>query len=257
MGDERVTSPRPTGAARVALVAGGSSAIGAAVARRLAGQGIVVYVAFHRHSRPAESAAAEIAQTGGRSEAVHLDVTDAAEADTVCEHIFSTCGSLDILVNAAAVNVEAPALGMDDEAWNRVISTNLAGAFRLCRSAAKYMVLGRWGRIVNISSAAGVRGGRGQINYAASKAGLDAMTRVLALELGRKGVLANCVAPGVIESGMSERIRRDHGQDLIESIALRRFGRPEDVAEVVAFLSSDASAYLTGQVLRVDGGLCL
>ena len=148
-------------------------------------------------------------------------------------------------------------MGIEDEAWNRVMDVNLTGAFRLCRAAAKYMMLNRWGRIINVSSISSGFGGRGQVNYAASKAGLESMTRVLALELGRKGILANCVAPGVIETKMSERIRQSHERALVETIAVRRFGQPQDVAEVVAFIASDASAYVTGQVIRVDGGMGL
>jgi len=134
---------------------------------------------------------------------------------------------------------------------------NLDGAFRLCRAAAKYMVLNRWGRIINFSSTSATRGGRGQINYAVSKAGVEAMTRVLALELGRKGVLVNCVAPGVIETDMSARIRQEHGEALRERIAVQRFGRPEEVARVVAFLASEECSYISGQTLHVDGGFSL
>jgi 3-oxoacyl-[acyl-carrier protein] reductase len=160
-------------------------------------------------------------------------------------------------VNCAAANEEAPAAGMEDAAWDRVRALNLDAAFRLCRAAAKYMVLGRRGRIVTFSSVSARRGGRGQVNYAASKAGVEAMTRVLALELGRKGVLVNCIAPGVIETPMSERVRREHGGALAEEIALRRFGRPEEVAACVVFLVSDAAGYITGQTIRVDGGMAL
>lgn len=242
---------------RIALVAGGSSAIGAAVAQRLARQRVAVCVGFRGHEAAARTAVDAIAAGGGTAEAVHLDVTDAREVDAVCQRIYDTHGRLDILVNGAAINVEAPALGMEDEDWNRVLSTNVSAAFRLCRTAAKYMILGRWGRIINLSSVSAVQGGRGQVNYAASKAALEAMTRVLALEVGRKGVLANCVAPGVIESGMSERIRRDYRQPLLDAIAVRRFGSATDVAEVVAFLASEAAAYVNGQVIRVDGGMHL
>ncbi|MCY3024401.1 MAG: SDR family NAD(P)-dependent oxidoreductase [Planctomycetota bacterium] len=239
-------------AGRVALIAGGSGGIGSAVARALAQRGMRVFIGWHAHETAAQALA-----TGLSGEAVRLDVTDTGLCDAVCRRIFERTGRLDVLVNCAAVNREAPALGMEDDAWREVLAGNLDGAFRLCRAAAKYMLLGRWGRIVNLSSSAAVRGGRGQINYAASKAGVEALTRVLALELGRKGVLVNCVAPGVIETGMSARIRGEHGAALREEIAVRRFGSPEEVAHVVAFLVSDECGYITGQTLRVDGGLAL
>jgi 3-oxoacyl-[acyl-carrier protein] reductase len=201
--------------------------------------------------------AEDICARGQQARSVHLDVLDADRVEQVCRDIFGREGRLDILVNCAAVNREAPAAGMDDEMWREVLGANLDGAFRLCRAVAKYMVPARSGRIVNVSSVSAVRGGRGQVNYAASKAGVEAMTRVLALELGRKGILVNCVAPGVIETEMSARIRNEHGEELLDAIALRRFGKPEEVAEVIGFLASDAASYITGQVIRVDGGMTL
>jgi 3-oxoacyl-[acyl-carrier protein] reductase len=244
-------------ARRVALIAGGSGAIGSAIAKKLASGGIKVFLGFHKNQEAAEVGVSEIAAAGGNGEAIHLDVSSPSESEEACQHIFDVCGRLDILVNCTAIIMEAPALGMEDEAWNRVIEINLTGAFRLCRAAAKYMMLNRRGRIINVSSILSGFGGRGQMNYAASKAGLETMTRVLALELGRKGILANCVAPGVIETKMSERIRQTHEGALLDTIAVRRFGKPEEVAEVVAFIASDASTYVTGQVIRVDGGMGL
>lgn len=244
-------------AKRVALVAGGSGEIGRAVARRLAAGGIAVYLGYHAHPEPAERAAAEIRAADGHAEAIRLDLLDAAECDAVCRRIFEREKSLDILVNCAAIDREAPAAGMDDAAWRAVMEANLDGSFRLCRAAAKYMILGRWGRIVNFSSISASHGGRGQISYAASKAAVEAMTRVLALELGRRDILVNCIAPGVIRTRMSERIRTEHGDALLDQIALRRFGEPDEIADVVGFLVSDAARYITGQVIRVDGGMVL
>jgi 3-oxoacyl-[acyl-carrier protein] reductase len=242
---------------RIALIAGASGGIGASAARRLASGGIAVHLGYHQHPSTAEEVAREIIGAGGQAESVALDLGNRNQIDNVCSEIYARAGRLDILVNCAAINREASALAMDDDTWREVLEINLDGAFRLAKSAARYMMLGRWGRIIHVSSIAAIRGGRGQISYATAKSGMEAMTRVLALELGRKGILVNCVAPGLIETEMSERIRRQYGEEILKSISVKRYGRPEDVAAAIEFLASDAAGYINGHTLRVDGGMAL
>jgi 3-oxoacyl-[acyl-carrier protein] reductase len=244
-------------AQRVALIAGASGGIGSAVALRLASSDITVYLGCHCHRSAAEETAQKIALSGGQAIVTALDLGDKDQAGAVCSEIYKQTGRLDVLVNCAAINREAPALAMDDATWSETMAVNLDGAFRLARAAARYMMLGRWGRIIQVSSIAAIHGGRGQINYATAKSGVEAMTRVLALELGRKGILVNCVAPGVIETEMSVRVRQQYGEEILKTISVKRFGRPEEIASVMAFLASEDASYINGQTIRVDGGMAL
>ena len=244
---------------RTALIVGGSGGIGSAVCRELAKSGINIVCGFSKSEQDAELVVKQIIDSGHQAMSMKIDLgnQDSDVLDRTCEDIFKRFGSLDIVVNCAAINQESSAPGMDDECWQKVIDVNLSGAFRLTRASVKYMMMNRWGRIIHMSSISARFGGRGQINYASSKAGLEAMIRVFALELGRKGITVNGVAPGVIMTKMSERIIDEHKEKLLDSISAKRFGTPEDVAATTAFLASESASYINGQIIRVDGGMGL
>lgn len=240
---------RPDGSA---LVTGASRGIGAAIARALAREGWPVGVSYRSDDEAAAAVVDEIAKAGGRAIAVKGDVADPATADALFERLEAEFGPVLVLVNNAGVRADGLAPMMDDDDWQTVIDTNLSAAFRLTRRALRPMIRNRYGRVVNIASIVGaVKGNAGQANYAASKAGLVAMTRTVAAEVARRGVTVNAVAPGLIETDMTEGI----GDNLLELVPARRPGTPEDVAECVRFLASDGAAYVTGVCLTVDGGL--
>ncbi len=209
-------------------------------------------VNFRSDEDAANAVVEEIRQAGGRATALRGDVADPATADALFEALEEEFGPVHVLVNNAGVRADGLAPMIDDEDWNRVINTNLTAAFRLTRRALRPMIRRRYGRVVNIASIVGaVKGNAGQANYAASKAGLVAMTKTVAAEVARRGVTVNAVAPGLIETDMTEGI----GDNLLELVPARRAGTPEDVAECVRFLASDGAAYVTGVCLTVDGGL--
>jgi 3-oxoacyl-[acyl-carrier protein] reductase len=231
---------------KLALVTGGSRGIGRAIALELGRAGAEVVVGYRTGREEAESVAAEI---GGR--AVEADVSDAESAKALVEE----AGDLDVLVNNAGLTRDGLLVRMSDEDWRTVIDTNLSSVFYTCRAAARPMMRKRAGSIVNVSSIVGVHGNWGQTNYAASKAGIIGFTKSLARELGSRNVRANVVAPGYVKTQLTDVLPDEATQAMLQNTPLGRLGDPEDVAGAVRFLCSDAAAFVTGDVLLVDGGL--
>jgi 3-oxoacyl-[acyl-carrier protein] reductase len=196
-----------------------------------------------------------IEQAGGTAEVRPCDIGDGEALATLIETVASTHGRLDILVNNAGITRDGLILRMSDADFDDVINVNLRSAFVACRSAARPMMRGRFGRIVNIGSVTGLIGNAGQANYAAAKAGLVGLTKTLAKELGSKGITANLIAPGFIDTGMLDALPQQLKDDVAKTIPVRRFGRPDEIGHVVSFVTSDLASYLTGQVVVVDGGL--
>ena len=229
-----------------ALVTGGSRGIGRAIAVELAAAGATVVIGYRSDAEEADAVAAEI---GGR--AVQADVSDAAEAKRLVED----AGELDVLVNNAGLTRDGLIARMSDDDWRTVIDTNLGGVFHTCRAAARGMMKRRAGVIVNVSSIVGLHGNPGQTNYAASKAGIIGFTKSLARELGTRGVRANVVAPGYVRTRLTDVLGEDLTGAMLANTPLGRLGEPEDIASAVRFLCSDEAAFITGEVLLVDGGL--
>ncbi|MBE9548348.1 MAG: 3-oxoacyl-ACP reductase FabG [Proteobacteria bacterium] len=234
-----------------ALVTGGSGDLGSAICKELAGAGFLVIVHAGRNIQAAEAVAAEIIQSGGIAETISFDVTDADECRQVLQGLIDD-QPIQVLVNNAGIHNDAPLAGMSHAQWQKVIDVNLQGFFNVCQPLIMPMARTRWGRVIGVSSVA-ARGNRGQANYAAAKAGLEAAVRSLSLEMASRGITANCVAPGVIESRMTEAafdkaFIRQH-------IPVRRMGRLEEVAALVSFLASEQAGYITGQTIAIDGGM--
>jgi len=242
---------------KTALVTGGSRGIGRAIALRLAAEGADVAICA-RQVEAAQAVAAELEALGVKALARPADVAQAAQAGALIEAVLAEWGKLDILVNNAGITRDNLLLRMSEEEWDAVLDTNLKGAFNCCKAAARAMIKARSGRIINITSVVGLMGNAGQANYAASKAGLCGFTKSLAKELASRNITANAVAPGLVpETGMTGELDEKAVEKLLSQVPLGRPGLPEDVAHAVAFLASDQAAYITGQVLCVDGGMVM
>jgi 3-oxoacyl-[acyl-carrier protein] reductase len=242
---------------QVALVTGGSRGIGRAICQAFAAEGARVAVVYRGNQTAAESLVQEIGQGGGTAVAFRVDVTDGVAVQNCVERIEKEWGRLDILVNNAGIIRDDLFIRMDPDAWHSVLQTNLGGTYNFCRAVAYTMVKQRRGRIINISSVAADYVNLGQTNYAASKGAINAFTRALAMELAGRNVTVNAIAPGFIETDMSEALRNKAGDLVKKLIPMKRLGQPQDIARVAVFLAGPDSSYLTGQVLTVDGGLSL
>jgi len=241
---------------RVAYVTGGSRGIGEAIVHALAADGCHV-VAVARNQEKLDALAKAVGDKGGSIEVAAIDIADSVALAASIEATIEKHGRLDILVNNAGITRDGLFMRMDDKDFDDVINTNLKSAFVACRAAARIMIRAKWGRIINISSVSGLIGNAGQVNYAASKAGVIGMTKSIARELAGKQVTANCVAPGFITTDMTDVLPQMVKDKVQELIPLRRFGNVNDIAATVAFLASDKAGYITGQVLAVDGGMTM
>lgn len=242
---------------KVALVTGGSRGIGRAVVERLAEAGAAVGFSFHASDEAAAAVATAVEGRGGRAQAWRADVTLSKEVDALVQHTLDAFGRIDILVNNAGITRDTLILRMSEQDWDAVIETNLKGTYLCTRAVLRGMIRQRSGRIINMSSVAGIVGNAGQANYSASKAGLLGFTRAVAREVASRGITVNAVAPGYIQTEIWDTVSEGARQKALELIPLGRTGAPQDVAEAVAFLASDAAAYITGQVLNVDGGMVM
>ncbi len=240
---------------KVALVTGGSRGIGRAIALELASRGANVAVNYAGNEEAAQQVVGEIEAKGRQGLAVQADVSNSAAVDEMIKKVLDAFGRIDILVNNAGITRDNLLMRMKEEDWDQVVDTNLKGAFLCTKAVLRQMMRQKEGRIINISSISSMTGTAGQANYAASKAGLIALTKTTAREVASRGITVNAIAPGFIKTEMTDVLDDSYKQQLLDQIPMGRIGEPEDIARLAAFLASDEAAYITGQTIHVNGGM--
>lgn len=242
---------------KIAVVTGGSRGIGAAIAKKLASRGMTVIINYCGSEDRALAVKSAIEAAGGQAEAWRCDVSDCGQCEAFVKAVMKKYGRIDVLVNNAGITRDGLMMRMSDEDFSRVIDTNLKGTFYMMRFASRHMLKAKKGRIINMASVVGLMGNAGQVNYAASKAGVIGATKSAAKELASRGITVNAIAPGFIDTEMTGALSEKVQEQILTQIPLGTFGKPEDIANCAAFLASDEAAYITGQVIQVDGGMCM
>ena len=240
---------------KVAVVTGGSRGIGKAIAEKFAAEGASVAILYSSNSASADAVVEEIRNAGGTAKAYQCHVENSDEVGKTIDDVVNDLGKIDILVNNAGITRDKLLMMMKEEDFDDVISVNLKGAYNTMRKVCPMLAKQRWGRIINLSSIAGINGNAGQVNYSASKAGLIGMTKSAAREFAGRGITVNAIAPGFVETDMTEKFASD--ENVMKRIPVGRMGRPDEIASLALFLASDAAAYITGEVICIDGGLAI